>query len=405
MGFPWFKQKTPSVVTDSARIDELLSRSISQVLPSKEELKKQLVSGKRLRFYIGTDATGPQLHLGHATNYHLLEKFRQLGHEIIILFGDYTALIGDPTDKEAARTALTVAQVNANIRDWKAQVGKIVDFSDRNNPARILKNSAWLSKLNYEKLIELASAFTVQHMLERDMFEKRIEAGKPVYLHEFLYPLAQGYDSVAMDVDVEVGGTDQTFNMLAGRILQRKYNNRDKFVISTTLLENPVTGKKLMSKSEGSYIALNDEPKVMYGKTMALNDMVLRQMFVDTTALALPEIEQVLAGNPKEAKMRLARELVAMYHSAKDAEEAEQAFVSTFSEKTIPAGIPTVSLSDVKTMRDFVMKAAGLSGSAAARLFEQGGVETEGGEKLTDPFAAPMIGRYRIGKRGFGEIK
>jgi tyrosyl-tRNA synthetase len=396
--------RTVRVNTDEHDIDALLTRSIGQILPSKEAFKKALMSGKRLRFYIGTDATGPQLHLGHATNYHLLEKFRELGHEIIILFGDYTALIGDPTDKDATRKALTVDQVNENIRDWKSQVEKIVNFSDWNNPAKIMRNSEWLSKLNYEKMIELASAFTVQQMIERDMFEKRIEAGKPVYLHEFLYPLAQGYDSVAMDVDVEMGGTDQTFNMLAGRILQKKYNNKEKFVISTTLLENPTTGKKLMSKSEGSYIALNDSANDMYGKTMALSDEVVRQMFIDTTLLPLDTIEKILKKHPKEAKMRLARELVIMYHDEAAADEAEKNFVSIFSRGGIPSDIPETSVEKGTVLKD-ALKTLELSNSELRRLVEAGAISEIGGKTVRD------LNRHveremtlRIGKHRFLKI-
>ncbi len=356
------------VSIDEKKIDELLSRSIADVLPTKKELKELLLSGKRLRFYIGTDATGPQLHLGHSTNYLILEQFRQLGHEIVILFGDYTALIGDPTDKEAARVQQTPAQVAKHILDWKSQVEKIVNFTDSANPAKILQNSEWLSKLSFEELITIASNFTVQHMLERDMFEKRIEAGKPVYLHEFFYPLMQGYDSVAMNVDVEVGGTDQTFNMLAGRILQKRYHNKEKFVISTTLLANPSTGKKLMSKSEGNYIALNDTPQDMFGKTMALPDGVVRQMFIDTTNVPLVAIDEILDAHPKEAKMRLARELVTMYHSADAAGKAEADWQNTFSDGGVPEQIPEVVVSVVTTYLDALAEALGESKAELRRL-------------------------------------
>ena len=200
--------------TDSELVDQILTRSIAHILPSKEELKKLLQSGKRIRIYIGADATGPDLHLGHATNFILIEKLRKLGHEVIILFGDFTAMIGDPTGKEVTRKPLTQSDVDSHISTWKAQVEKILDFSDKENPPRIVKNSEWLSKLNFGDILKIASNFTVQQMIERDMFQKRHEDQKPIHLHEFLYPLMQGYDSVALDVDVEIGGNDQTFNML-----------------------------------------------------------------------------------------------------------------------------------------------------------------------------------------------
>ncbi len=393
------------VSTDEQKIDELLSRSIAEVLPTKKDFKELLLSGKRLRFYIGTDATGPQLHLGHSTNYLILEKFRQLGHEIIILFGDYTALIGDPTDKEAARVQQTPEQVAGHIRDWKSQVEKIVNFTDPINPAKILQNSEWLSKLSFENLIDIASNFTVQHMLERDMFEKRINTGKPVYLHEFFYPLMQGYDSVAMDVDVEMGGTDQTFNMLAGRILQKRYYNKEKFIISTTLLANPATGKKLMSKSEGNYIALNDTPQDMFGKTMALPDGVVRQMFIDTTNVPLAEIEKILEEHPKKAKMRLARELVTMYHSADAAQKAQDDWQNTFSEGGVPDEVPEVFVFSGTKYLETLADALHESKSEIRRLIDAGAVSEVGGEKVTDVDA--VITRpqsLRIGKHRFLNI-
>ena len=399
-----FSRQVP-VSTDEKRIDELLSRSISQVLPTREELKKALMSGKRLKFYIGTDATGPQLHLGHSTNYLILEQFRRLGHEIIILFGDYTALIGDPTDKEAARQQQTPAQVAEHVKNWKKQVEKIVNFTDRENPAQILKNSTWLSKLSFENLIDIASNFTVQHMLERDMFEKRIEAGKPVYLHEFFYPLMQGYDSVAMNVDVEMGGTDQTFNMLAGRILQRRYNNKDKFVVSTTLLENPLTGKKLMSKSEGNYIALNDSPSDMFGKTMALADEVIKQVFIDCTLLSMREIERITSGHPKEAKLHLGVEIVSMYHSKDVAQKAKEDWENTFSKGGTPEEIPTHTVGKDTPMLMALAEALGESNANIRRLFQQTAVSEVNGEIIHDsltPITRPIT--LRIGKHRFLKI-
>lgn len=399
-----FMDEKVEVSTDEKAIDELLSRSIAEVLPTKKEFKELLMSGARLRFYIGTDATGPQLHLGHSTNYLILEKFRKLGHEIIILFGDYTALIGDPTDKDAARRQQTPAQIAEHVHGWKAQVEKIVDFTDPVNPAKILQNSEWLSNLSFEQLIDIASNFTVQHMLERDMFEKRMKEGKPVYLHEFFYPLMQGYDSVAMNVDVEMGGTDQTFNMLAGRILQKRFNKKEKFVIATTLLADPTTGKKLMSKSEGNYIALNDSPTDMYGKTMALPDGVLRQMFIDTTTVPLEELDSILKTHPKDAKMRLAREIVTMYHSHEAAQQAEADWSQTFSEGGVPETIPEVVV-EKNTPLIEALASLGESKSELRRLLEAGAVGEIEGEKLLDgttPILKDTV--LRIGKHRFLKI-
>ena len=210
---------------DEEKIDELISRSVVEILPSKEGFKELLLSGKKIRFYIGTDATGTSLHLGHATNYMVLERLRKLGHEAIFLIGDFTAMIGDPTDKSAARKQLTREDVKNNVKTWLKQIEPIVDLNDSKNPVKILYNCDWLSKLSFEDVINISSNFTVQQMLERDMFAKRLEENKPIHLHEFFYPLMQGYDSVAMDVDMELCGNDQKFNALAGRTLLRKLKN------------------------------------------------------------------------------------------------------------------------------------------------------------------------------------
>ncbi len=372
-------------MSQEKHIDDLLSRSIFQILPSKEKLKEVLLSGKKLRIYVGADATGPQLHIGHATNFMLLEKLRQLGHEVIVLFGDFTAMLGDPTDKSSARKQLSRDEVNANISTWKEQVSKVLDFSDAKNPAIIQQNSEWLSGMDLSNVVNLASHFTVQQMLERDMFEKRMEEGKPIHLHEFLYPLLQGYDSVALDVDIEMGGSDQIFNMLAGRTLQKAFHAKEKFVIATTLLENPLTGKKLMSKSEGGFVALNDVPNDMFGKIMALPDEVIRSVFIDCTYLSLEEIEAVLKSeNPRDAKLRLGREIVTIYHGEEAARAAEEYFVATFSKHEIPTDIREVKLPGEMSLLDFlVQEGFAASKAEARRKVEQGGVEIDG-EKVLD---------------------
>ena len=393
-------------IPSQKELQELLTRSIATILPTATQFEEVLKSGRRLRMYIGADATGPQLHLGHATNFLFLEKLRKLGHEVIILFGDFTAMIGDPTDRESARVPLSEEQVNVHIATWKDQVGRILDFDATDNPALIKRNSQWLSKLNFGDILSLASNFTVQQMLERDMFEKRINEGKPVHLHEFLYPLMQGYDSVAMDVDVEVGGTDQTFNMLAGRMLQKKLNNREKFVVATTLLENPKTRKKLMSKSQGGYIALNDPPTEMYAKTMALPDEVIRQMFVDCTTISLEDMEPILnEENPRDAKMRLAREIVTLYHAADAAQKAEDAFISTFQKGAVPDEVDEVARAGGETYADALVRAGTVSSKAElSRLFSAGAVSDavtgEKYEKIPDASGATL----KIGKRRFVKL-
>lgn len=371
------------------QIEELLTRSVANILPSKEKLKEVLMSDKKLRIYIGADATGPQLHLGHATNFMLLERFRQLGHEVIVLFGDFTAMLGDPSGRATERRALTKEEVEENIATWKDQVSKLLDFDAKINPALLKRNSEWLAQMNLGDVIGLSQNFTVQQMLERDMFEKRIESGHPVYLNEFLYPLLQGYDSVAMDVDVEVGGTDQTFNMLAGRTLQKIFHQKEKFVLATTLLEHPITKKKIMSKSEGNYIALNDSPQDMFGKTMALPDEMIIQMFVDCTYVSLDEIakraeEIVTGGNPRDAKVRLAEEIVTLYHGKEEAEKAKQYFIDTFSKGHIPEDVREIKIDRGEKLID-MMAGFGLaeSKSDARRKIDQGAVSLNQ-EKISD---------------------
>ncbi|HOX10504.1 MAG TPA: tyrosine--tRNA ligase [Candidatus Moranbacteria bacterium] len=397
------------------QIDEILTRSISQVLPTKEEFKNLLLSGKKLKIYIGADATGPQLHIGHATNFMLLEKLRQMGHDVTVLFGDFTAMIGDPTDKNAARIRLTKKQVAENILSWREQVSHVLSFDDSANPAKIVKNSEWLSKLDFSDLIDLASNFTVQQMMERDMFEKRIKEAKPVYVHEFFYPLMQGYDSVHLDVNVEIGGTDQTFNMLVGRTLQKKYNDKEKFVISTTLLINPVTGKKLMSKSEGGFVALNDSPNEMFGKIMALPDETIIQVFIDCTYVSMEDIKKLEKEmedgdlNPRDAKLRLAGEIVEIYHGEDKARDARDYFIKTFSQKEIPENVAEFKIDgESKKLAEILVESGNAKSlSDARRKIEQGGVSIDE-EKLTDAQAIITKEKngkvLKIGKLGFIKI-
>ncbi len=278
------------ISTNKEKLQEVLTRSIDTIYPSRQALESLLNSGKQLRIYMGIDPTATYAHLGHATNYIILKRLHDLGHKIIVLIGDFTAMIGDPSDKNSARKRLTKEEVKENIKTFKKQIGQILDFNDKKNPIEFEFNSKWLAKLSFADAVELASHFTVQRMLERDNFEKRLKEQKPLYVHEFFYPLMQGYDSVALKADVEIGGTDQTFNMLAGRTLVKAYQNREKIVVTTTLLENPVTGEKLMSKSLGTGIGLDENATDMFGKTMALPDEAIIQCFIDCTYLSMEEI-------------------------------------------------------------------------------------------------------------------
>ncbi len=392
------------------KIEEVLTRSIDKIYPTKDALGNVLLSGKKLRIYMGIDPTADYAHLGHSTNYIILKRFHELGHKIIVLIGDFTAMIGDPSDKGgAARTRLTREQVKENLKTFRKQIGKILDFEDKKNPIEFRFNSEWLSKLNFEDLIELASSFTVQQMIERDIFEKRLKSNKPLYVHEFFYPLMQGYDSVALEADAEIGGTDQTFNMLAGRTLVKNYQNREKFVITTTLLVNPVTGEKLMSKSLGTGIGLNESADEMFGKTMALPDEAIIQCFIDCTYLALETIERyqkkISEGeNPRTYKEKLASEIVKIYHGKKAASEAKENFNKRFRDKQLPTDLPTVNIPekniDLITLMTLVDN--DMSKSEARRLIEQGGTKIDG-TKISDPSEIVGIPKegivLEIGKR------
>lgn len=403
------------VITDKKKIKELLSRSIAEILPSRQELEKALLSGKKLKIYLGVDATGPALHVGHATNYIVLEKFRKLGHEVIILIGDFTARIGDPTDKSAARVKLSRKQVVENTKNWLEQIRPIIGFDDKVNPPKIMYNNDWLAKLTFEDLIEIASNFTVQQMLERDMFTKRLKEGKPIYLHEFLYPLAQGYDSVAMDVDVELCGTDQTFNALAGRTLLQRLKGKDKFVVTTTLLENPKTGKKMMSKSEGTGIYLNETANNMYGQVMAQPDENIPQLFIDCTYLPMTEIQKIKKDlelnkvNPRDIKARLAYEITKIYHGEKKAAKAAEEFSKVFSKKQKPSEIPEVEVKKGITDLLDILVDSGLtpSKSEARRKINEGAVKIND-KKVTDWKSNIKIKSgdiLQVGKRKFVKIK
>lgn len=366
--------------TDLKKIEEVLNRSVDTLYPNREAFAGALKSGKQLRIYMGIDPTATYAHLGHATNYIILKRLHEMGHKIIVLIGDFTAMIGDPSDKSAARKRLTKEDVQHNLKTFKQQIGKILDFEDKENPIELRFNSDWLSKLTFEDSVNLASHFTVQRMLERDNFEKRIKENKPLYVHEFFYPLMQGYDSVALNADIEIGGTDQTFNMLAGRILVKAYQDREKLVMSTTLLENPVTGEKLMSKSLGTGIGLDETPNNMFGKTMAMPDEAIIQVFIDCTYLSMEEIKglekELKAGaNPRDLKLRLAYEIVKMYHSEEEAAKAKEYFISTFAKKEMPTEMPEITPSVYEVTAVLVEAKMCKSKSEARQNIDQGGVK------------------------------
>lgn len=385
-------------------VKAFLERAVENVYPDLGVVERALSSGKRLRVYTGVDPTGPTLHLGHMIWLRKLAELQKMGHEVIMLIGDFTAMIGDPTDKGAARVRLTRAQVLANCKQYKKQASKFLSFTGK-NPAKMLFNSKWLAKMSFSDVVDLASHFTVQQMSERDMFEKRLKEGKPVYLHEFLYPLMQGYDSVAMDVDMEIGGNDQTFNMLAGRTLLREMKGKEKFVITMQLLTD-TSGKK-MGKSEGNMLTFDDAPEEMYGKVMSWTDGMILPGFRLCTDVELGEIERIEllmqnGGNPVEYKHELARKVVEMFYGEKAGWSAREHFEKVHKSHEVPEEMPTIPYVKGMTITDALIAGSLVtSKTEARRQVEQGGVKMDG-KMMTDaslPVSAGAV--IQKGKRHF----
>lgn len=330
------------ILTDEKIINEILDRGVVvETVPSREDFVKKLLSGDRLRFYIGADPTSNSLHLSHAKNYMILEEFRRLGHEVIVLVGDFTAQIGDPTGRESARIQITKKQVEENVKSWLKQIRPLMDFRTRINPPQIKYNSKWLSEMKWKDEVKLAANLTVQRMLERDMFQKRIRNNIPIYLHEFEYPLMQGYDSVAMDVDVELCGTDQIFNAHVGRLLLKRLKNKEKFIIAVNLMENPKTGE-LMSKSKGTGVFLSLPPKEMFGAIMAQPDEMIEVFFINVTRIPLSEKDKIMALGPRDAKIFIAQDVVKRFYGEKEAQKAKEEFEKVFSKGEKPEEIREV---------------------------------------------------------------
>lgn len=460
---------------DPKAIEKVLTHNVERIYPTADALREVLKSGKKLRLYVGVDPTSPHLHIGHAMQFKKLREFQDLGHEVILLIGSFTAMIGDPTDKSATRKQLTAEEVMANAKTYKDQAAKIIRF-DGENPAKLMFNDEWLAKLSFKDVLELTSQFTVQQMMERDMFEKRSEtkikcnicnfewglknkmtpAGivsmksgndlvaefickncgtdhwsgdnlekeertysiippSPVYLHEFMYPLMQGFDSVAMEVDIEIGGNDQTFNMLAGRTLMKAgvlgHKPKEKFVVAVKLLTNE-EGKK-MSKSEGGMIAIDDTPEDMFGKIMAMGD----SMIVPYFAHVLDASEEILSNskarleqgeNPRNIKMELAEEVVRMYHGQDAAQKAREHFVNVFQKHALPEEMDEVKVEDGMSIVDILVNTKlATSKTNARQLIEQGGVKL--GDNVVSDVAAtvstamlPLV--LQKGKRGFVKL-
>jgi len=359
-------------------IEELLTRGVDKIYPSREALEKVLRSGKKIKLYQGFDPTGAHLHIGHAVAMRKLRQFQELGHKVIFLIGDFTATIGDPSGKTGARPILTREKVLENAKEYKRQASKILRF-DGNNPIQILFNSDWLSKLSFADVIGLATRFTVQQMIERDMFQERIKHGDQIGLHEFLYPLMVGYDSVAMNVDLELGGSDQTFNMLAGRKLVSQMLHKEKFVMTVPLLTD-AKGTKI-GKTEDNIIGLTDAPNDFFGKIMSLGDDAILPCFTLLTDLPMEQIEEMKkkmehGDNPMAFKKHLAFELTKLLNTQLEANTAQNEFETRFqkgnlAQSSLPT-VPVTALSSFTSVSSILVDVGiGESKSKAKQLIDQ----------------------------------
>ncbi len=385
---------------------EQIERGTDEILV-KEELIEKLKLGRPLRVKAGFDPTAPDLHLGHTVLLNKLRQLQQLGHEIIFLIGDFTGMIGDPTGKNITRKPLTREQVMANAKSYEHQVFKILDPSQ----TTIVFNSSWMGEKSAADLIQLASRQTVARMLERDDFDKRYRGGQPIAIHEFLYPLVQGWDSVELQADLELGGTDQKFNLLMGRELQKQQGQTPQVILTMPILEG-LDGVQKMSKSLDNYIGVTDSPDEMFGKIMSISDDLMWRYYELLSFRSLDEIRafrsEVEAGaNPRDTKVRLAKEIVARFHDETAAEKAEQRFIDRFRKGAIPEEMDEVVLSGTTPIAH-LLKAAGLSSSTseAIRMIRQQAVRIDG-EKVTDTQLQIETGTtavYQVGKRKFARV-
>ena len=392
-----------------AQITELKRGAVDVI--HEADLRKRIERGRPLKVKAGFDPTAPDLHLGHTVLINKLRQFQQFGHDVIFLIGDFTGMIGDPTGKNATRPRLTADEIARNARTYQEQIFKILDP----NLTRIEFNSTWMGKMTAAGLIELAAKHTVARMLERDDFEKRYRGGQAIAIHEFLYPLVQGYDSVALKADVELGGTDQKFNLLVGRQLQEAYGQEPQIVLTTPLLEG-LDGVQKMSKSVGNYVGIHDAPDSMFGKLMSISDVLMWRYFELLSFRPLTEIDALRAAiaagrNPRDVKFELAQEIVARFHSAAAAQQAQRDFTARFQQGAVPADlVERVMEIDAPSARlTVILKELGFasSGSEATRKIEEGAVRVDAEKIGSHPHELLAGNTYivSVGKRSFAKIR
>ena len=393
-------------MTDVNEALALIRRGADEIL-LEADLLERLKTGQRLRVKAGFDPTAPDLHLGHTVLINKMRQFQELGHEVLFLIGDFTGMIGDPTGKNATRPPLTRDDVIENARTYEEQIYKILDPEK----TLVMFNSSWMNELGSVGMIQLAARHTVARMLERDDFHKRYSSGQPIAIHEFLYPLVQGYDSVAMKADVELGGTDQKFNMLVGRELQKDYGQKPQVVITVPILEG-LDGVNKMSKSLNNYIGINEAPGEQFGKLMSISDDLMWRYFELLSFRPMEEVndfrKSIEAGaNPRDIKFMLAEEIVARFHSHKAAAGAREEFIARFQKGALPEDIQEFVFPGPMAIGN-LLKEAGLVGSTseALRMIKQGAVKIDG-ERTSDPKLELQAGSahvYQVGKRRFARV-
>lgn len=395
----------------------IIQRGIAEIVPQDElvkKLEKSVATGTPLKIKLGLDPTAPDLHVGHTVVLHKLRQFQELGHTIQLLIGDFTGRIGDPTGKSETRKQLTEEDVKRNAQTYVEQFGKVMDVSQ----LEVFYNSSWLSTMNFEAVVRLAANVTVARMLERDDFSKRYQTNQPISIHEFFYPLMQGYDSVALESDIELGGTDQKFNLLMGRQLQKEYGKEQQIAIMMPILEG-LDGVQKMSKSLGNYIGIGEAPNEIYGKTMSVPDELMLKYYELVTDISNEDLQALRTGleggsvHPRDAKMNLAKRFVLMFHGTSAAEEAEEHFKRVFQQRALPSDIPEVKLSheSLENGQIWIAKLLvelGLTPSSgeARRMIQQGGVKINE-EKIEDVQARIQVEDHmivQVGKRKFAKI-
>ena len=379
--------------------------TVADVIPSMDAFIRHMRDGGPMHIYLGIDPTAENIHLGHVQNILFLEDMRKLGARVTLLFGSFTGLIGDPSDRDSARPALTRERVRKNMRTWRRQVSPILRLS-RFGGARIDYNSRWFDGMSLHDFLTLLGETTVQQLLERDMFQKRLAAGKPLYANEMLYPILQGYDSVAMKVDAELCGTDQTFNALVGRTLVKRHQDREKFVITMNLIQ---ADGVMMSKSAGTGVFVDMEKggdRAMFGSIMALPDGFIKPLFRGCTRVPIDEVARIHdsgGSETRDAKLRLAEEIVGMFHGAGSAADARAGYIRQFSEKEVPDDVPIVTVREEKTLLALVAECAAESNADAKRKISDGAVSIDG-VKVTDALHVVRPGgehALRVGRRMF----